>query len=83
MNQTKLGSLIEAITNTFIGFLITITLLPLVNWICDIEMTVGQASLSTLLFTIISVIRGYLIRRFFNGNIAASIFNKIRKNEKD
>ncbi len=77
MNQTRLESFIEACVNTAIGFMITITILPFINWVCGIEMSLGQASLSTFLFTIISVIRSYLIRRFFNGNIAASIRNKI------
>lgn len=66
MKQKKFESLIEAIANTFIGFIITMMVYPLVNWICDIHMNVGQATLSTLLFTIISVARSYCIRRFFN-----------------
>lgn len=66
MNQTKIESLIEAIVNTFVGFLITISFLPIVNKICHIEMTNSQMGLSTFLFTIISVIRGFVIRRFFN-----------------
>lgn len=66
MNQTRLTSLVEAIVNTAIGFTITIVMLPIVNYICGIEMSGGQMTLSTTLFTIISVVRGYVIRRFFN-----------------
>jgi predicted Na+-dependent transporter len=66
MKQNKLQSFIEAITNTFIGFLITMSVYPLINWICGIEMSIGQAGASTVLFTVVSVIRGYVIRRFFN-----------------
>lgn len=77
MNQTKIESLIEAIVNTFIGFLITITFLPIVNRICGIHMTGGQMGLSTLLFTIISVVRGFVIRRFFNNLFW--IKNKLKK----
>lgn len=81
MPQTKTLSLIEAVVNTAIGFIITMVVSPFVNWICDIKMSIGQASLSTLIFTIISILRGYLIRRFFDGNIAHKIINyrKIKK----
>jgi hypothetical protein len=66
MNQSKIESLIEAVVNTCIGFVITITFLPIVNKICGIQMSGSQMGISTLLFTIISVLRGFVIRRFFN-----------------
>lgn len=78
MKQSKLESFIEACVNTMFGLLITGSLLPFVNRLCGIEMTLGQASASTILFTIISVARGYIIRRFFNGNIAKTILTKIK-----
>lgn len=79
MSQSRKESLIEASVNTAIGLLITFAFLPVVNKICGIEMSGGQMTLSTVLFTIISVGRGYLIRRFFEGNVAKYILNKIRK----
>ncbi len=80
MKQTKLESLIEAVVNTCIGFFITMSVYPFINWICGIEMTLTQASLSTLLFTIISIIRGYVIRRFFNNlqSVKKFIFDKVK-----
>lgn len=66
MTQSKLESLSEAIVNTFVGFLVTITVLPFVNHICGIQMNGHQMTLSTFLFTIISVFRGYIVRRAFN-----------------
>lgn len=66
MNQSKIESFIEAVVNTVVGFLITIFFLPIVNYICGISMSGGQMALSTFIFTIISVARGYFIRRFFN-----------------
>lgn len=65
-SQTRLESLVEAAVNTAVGFLITIFFLPIVNWICGIEMSGGQMTISTALFTVISVARGYVIRRFFD-----------------
>ena len=66
MNQSKIESLVEALVNTAVGFCITMAVLPAVNYICGINMTIGQASLSTILFTIVSIVRGYVIRRVFN-----------------
>lgn len=66
MNQTKLESFIEACINTLIGLCITMTFLPFVNYLCNVKMTIKQVSLHTLLMTILSVSRGYVIRRFFN-----------------
>jgi len=86
MNQSKIESLIEACVNTIVGFLITISFLPIVNYICGIEMTAKQMSLSTFLFTIISVARGYFIRRFFNNlewlkTKAKNIVNRFTNNK--
>ena len=66
MHQTKIESFVEALVNTVIGFSITMAMYPLINWICGIEMSFEQTSLSTILFTILSVLRSYLLRRFFN-----------------
>mgnify|MGYP001575297193 CR=1 FL=1 len=66
MQQSKIESLVEAIVNALVGLVITIAFLPLVNYICGIHMSGAQMGLSTLLFTAISVARGFVIRRFFN-----------------
>ena len=64
--QTKKKSLIESVTNTVVGlltsFLIQIIIYPMLN----IEVSIGQNLLITFVFFIASVLRGYLIRRFFN-----------------
>lgn len=72
MNQTRLGSLIEVCLNILIGFSI--------NWIANIyilplygfAITGGQAFSMGLIFTVISVIRGYVIRRWFNARLQAT-----------
>ena len=69
MKQTKIESLIEATINTLIGFVVTFTFLPLVNFVCGIEMSGGQMTASTVLFTILSVARSYVVRRFFNNHL--------------
>jgi hypothetical protein len=64
--QTKLGSFIEALTNTFIGLLITFLCSLFIYPLCGVTATVGQMSKVTICFTIISILRQYVIRRFFN-----------------
>lgn len=66
MKQSKLESLVESVVNTCVGLVITIMVYPIINYSLDIKMSAAQVSLSTLLFTIVSVIRGFVIRRFFN-----------------
>lgn len=71
MNQTKLGSLIEVCINILIGFSI--------NWVANLwilplygfNITGGQAFSMGLIFTVISVARGYCIRRWFNSRLRA------------
>ena len=66
MSQSKKKSIIESISGTLIGlltsFLIQLVLYPLL----DIPVTIHQNILITLVFFIVSIIRGYLVRRFFN-----------------
>lgn len=69
MNQTRLGSLIEVCINILIGFTINWTanmyILPLYGF----RITGGQAFSMGLIFTVISVVRGYVIRRWFNDKL--------------
>jgi hypothetical protein len=64
--QTKKGSLIEASFNTVVAMIINILVTPYINMVCGINMSEQQIFGSTILFTIISVIRGYIVRRYFN-----------------
>ena len=64
--QTKRQSLIETLTSVFVGWLIGVILNMLVLPLFDYDITVVDSLLVSLIFTVISVVRGYLIRRFFN-----------------
>lgn len=66
MAQSKKQSLIESLVNTLVGYVITWAFSPLIYWICGVEMRVGQMSMVVLLFTVLSVARNYVIRRWFN-----------------
>ena len=62
--QSKKDSLIESLTSTTIGWLIgvilNLTILPLF----DYDITVVDSLWVSLIFTAVSVIRSYVIRRF-------------------
>ena len=64
--QTKRQSLIETLASVFVGWLIgvilNLTILPLF----DYDITVVDSLWVSLIFTTVSVIRGYVIRRWFN-----------------
>ena len=66
--QSKKQSIIESVTNTVIGlvtsFLIQLIIYPLL----DIPVSISQNIIITFVFFIVSVLRGYLIRRYFNKN---------------
>jgi len=64
--QSKKLSSIEAITNTVVG-LITSFLIQLVIYpTMDIKVSFDQNVIITLVFFIVSFLRGYLLRRLFN-----------------
>ncbi|OGB26223.1 MAG: hypothetical protein A3I66_00805 [Burkholderiales bacterium RIFCSPLOWO2_02_FULL_57_36] len=69
MNQTRIGSLIEALMNVVIGFLVNMVanfvILPLIGF----HITLGQNFFIGVLYTVVSVVRSYTIRRFFNNRL--------------
>ena len=65
-SQSKLGSIVESISNTAVGLLTTLILSPFIYDFVGMKYTYTQLGVATVLFTLISIIRGYIIRRFFN-----------------
>ena len=70
MNQTRLGSFIEASINVIIGFCINfianLTILPLFGFAA---LTLKSNLYIGIIYTGISVIRSYTIRRWFNSKL--------------
>ncbi len=64
--QSKKQSLIETLTSVFVGWLIGVILNMLVLPLFDYNITVIDSLWVSLIFTVVSVIRGYVIRRWFN-----------------
>lgn len=67
MTQTRIGSFVEAAANIAVGFAI--------NWYANMivlpwfgyDVTAGDAFGIGLVFTAISLVRSYVLRRWFNG----------------
>jgi len=72
MTQTRLGSLIESCINVLIGFWINfaanLAILPLFGY----TPTLAQNFQIGLLYTVISIARSYVIRRWFNAKLHAA-----------
>jgi hypothetical protein len=69
MNQTRLGSFIEAWFNVLIGFGINWCANMLILPLFGFYVSGGQAFGIGVLFTVISVVRSYAIRRWFNARL--------------
>jgi len=66
MRQTKRKSLIESIAQTLIGLFTSILIQFVLYPIMGIPVTIFQNIIITLVFFIVSIIRGYLVRRLFD-----------------
>jgi hypothetical protein len=64
--QTKKISLIESVTNTIAGFIVSLCIQLIIYPLMDIPVRFDQNLLITSVFTIVSIGRGYAIRRIFN-----------------
>ena len=64
--QSKKQSLIESLTSTTIGIIIGIVLNLTILPIFGYPVSVVDSLWISLIFTAISVVRSYVIRRFFN-----------------
>ena len=67
--QTKYQSLIESLINILIGYLTALLSQLLIFPLFDIYVTFQDNLLIGLYFTIISLIRSYLVRRYFNKRV--------------
>ena len=79
MQQTKLVSLIEVCVNVATGFilawLVWLYLIP-VFWPHH-SSSAGEGFWITSLFTVVSVLRGYVWRRFFNAGFHHLVVNQV------
>lgn len=64
--QTKKLSFYEAISNTGVGFIISLSATFVIFPLVGVPTTPGQNVLVTVCYTVISIIRNYVVRRWFN-----------------
>ena len=65
MKQSRLMSLIEAITNVIVGYGVAVVTQILIFPIFGLHTTLAQNFQMGLLFTGVSIIRSFLLRRLF------------------
>jgi len=64
--QTRRMSWVEATTNTVVGFLVALATQYAVFPLAGIELDAGGHVLVAVPFVLTSILRGFLLRRFFN-----------------
>ena len=64
--QSKRESMIETLTSVFAGWLIGVILNMLVLPLFDYDVNLTDGVLISIIFTAVSVVRSYVVRRFFN-----------------
>jgi hypothetical protein len=69
MRQTKLGSFIEACINILIGFAINYIMNLLILPLFGFHISLMDNLLMGLLYTVVSVARSYVVRRWFEARI--------------
>ncbi len=63
--QTKKGSMIEAVVNVLVGYGVAVSSQVVVFPLLGIEVALHTNLLIGLIFTVISLVRSYLLRRLF------------------
>ena len=75
--QTRTDSLMEALVNIAIGLVIsTIANHFVIPGVLNVQMSVTQNLVISAIFTAISLVRSYVLRRLFNGR---SVWRAIRE----
>jgi len=72
MNQTKLGSFYESIMNICIGAIVALISQIIVFPFYGIEVSLNTNLAIMSWFTVISVVRSYVVRRWFNKRLQAA-----------
>jgi hypothetical protein len=69
MSQSRLGSLYEVLLSIGIGFVLSFLLGHFLYPWYGMEVSYGVNFQITLWFTVLSIIRSYVVRRFFNSKL--------------
>lgn len=75
MSQSRLSSFIEALMNVAIGFSINYIANLLIFPLFDMHISLADNFWLGMIYTIISIVRSYVIRRWFNAKIHNAVMN--------
>lgn len=64
--QSKRNSAFEATTNVIIGYLVSVLANVLILPLFGYKVTIGDSFAIGLAFTVVSLVRSYVLRRIFN-----------------
>lgn len=65
MSQTRLGSFFESLVNTGVGLTTSVVAQMMIFPLLNIHVTLSQNVQVAIAFTLVSVLRNYLVRRVF------------------
>ena len=65
MRQSRVMSLIEAVANVVVGYLVAVAVQMLIFPVFGLTVTVRQNLAIGLVFTAVSILRSYALRRLF------------------
>ncbi len=65
MKQSRLMSLVESLANVLVGYGVAVATQMVVFPIFDLAVTVTENLLISLIFTVVSIVRSYALRRGF------------------
>lgn len=72
MTQTRIGSLIESLVNIAVGFCLAMITNSIVMPAFGYHVTARDNFWITVSFTVVSLVRQYLLRRFFNARLSST-----------
>ena len=65
--QSRKHSIIEALTNIGVGMVLAfVSQIIIIDWIYGIPVSLGLNLQMTVWFTLVSLVRSYILRRMFN-----------------
>jgi hypothetical protein len=67
MRQSRLMSLVEATANVVVGYGLAVLTQMLVFPMFGVRTTLGQNMVLGVVFTVVSIVRSYMLRRLFEG----------------
>ena len=80
MKQTRLESLLEVNINIFIGWLVSMAItLWIVVPLWKLDWSMADSFWVTMIYTVAAIIRGYIVRRFFNAQLHRAVHAIVKK----